>query len=372
MKLIGNIPGWLNRRSDKKPMTETITLPVEVLLPPDWFGGRTPSDFYVFNPAITCYQGQLLMVYRVDFGREKMARVACAVCRLDDNFRVIPGSIVPLSDTITADEENHFDPRFLIYQNRLFIHYNNNYDTSPNRLYLVELDPDTLAVRSPARLLALDGPRREIEKNWMFFQHEDELLAVYTVAPHIILRAELTGAGPVVCRPVFQTDWDVSAYTARWGEPRGGTPPVRAGDSYIAFFHSRTLPHRLAPVNPSPTMARVNHVGWVRSLKRRLREWLDPLRYHGGVYTFAAVPPFAPTFIRPIPILWPEREGRRQRPTASHLSPRRVVYPCGLVQLDYNRWLVSYGVHDERCALRIFTHRDLFGPTGVGTGTDNG
>lgn len=129
----------------------------------------------------------------------------------------------------------------------------------------------------------------------------------------------------------------------------------------IALFHSRTLPHRFGPVNPPAAVARLNRAGWFATIKRWLRERLDPLRYFGGVYSFAAVPPFAPAFIRPDPLLHPEREARRRQATAAHLTPRRVVYPGGLVHLEDDQWLVSYGVHDERCVLRMFSSQELLG-----------
>ncbi len=329
-----------------------ITFSPQSLLPTQWLRGRSWSDFYVFNPALTRYRGELLLVYRVDFGRQASARVACAICRLGDNLQVRAGSIVPLSDTISQGGQNHYDPRFLIYQERLFIHYNNNYNAIPNQIYLVEVDPDTLAAKAPARLLDLAGPRQKIEKNWMFFEHEDKLLAVYAIAPHTILQADLAGAGPVRCHPAFQTDWEVSAYAARWGEPRGGSPPVRVGESYIAIFHSRVQTHRL------PSVHTLGHLSWGKRLRRWWREKINPLKIYGGVYGFAARPPFAPTFIGSQPVLRPDNEASQRRPTASHLSPRRVVYPSGLVHLPDGRWLVSYGVHDERCVVRTLIGQD--------------
>lgn len=175
----------------------------------------------------------------------------------------------------------------------------------------------------------------------------------------------ITGAGPVRCWPVFLTDWDTTAYTRRYGELRGGTPPVRVGANYFSIFYSRTHSRGLSLAAPIPLVSKLKRVPWLRQIRRWLREQFDPVRYYGGAYAFAAEPPFAPTFIRPNPILLPEREGRRQRPTASHMTPRRVVYPCGLVRLADDLWLVSYGVHDERAVLRVFTSHEIELWTGI-------
>lgn len=342
-------------------------IPTADLVPSVWMPLQPSAGFFVFNPAIVRYGDRLLMTYRVDFGRGPAAqqRTACAICVLDERLQVASGSVVALSDTIVDGGANHYDPRFLVVGDRLFVHFNNNWDTQPNHIFLVEIDPDTLTAKAPARPLCLEGPRQTIEKNWMLFEHDGELFAIYQVAPHIILRVDLAGAGPVRCWPVYRTEWDTTIYTRRYGALRGGAPPMRVGDSYVAIFHSRTLPRRMAPANPSPAVARLKRASWVTTIKRWLREWLDPLRYYGGVYGFAAAPPFAPTFIRPEPLLHPAREERRRQPTAAHLTPRRVVYPCGLVRLADDRWLVSYGVHDERAVLRVFTRHEIEGWAGM-------
>lgn len=357
-------------------MTRTATTPAHFhhsapsddLVPSAWLRVQPLEEFFIFNPAIVRFHDRLLMTYRVDFGRGASAttRAACAICVLDAQLQVMPGSVVALSDTIVDGGANHFDPRFVVVGDRLFVHYNNNWDTQPNQIFLVELDPQTLAARAPARALHLDGPRQPIEKNWMLFAHEGDLFAIYQIDPHIVLRVEIEARGAVRCRPVHRTMWETGSYTRRYGAPRGGSPPVRVGEHYIALFHSRTLPRAVAAANAPPAVIRMSRTGWFKPIKRWLSERLDPLRYFGGVYGFAAAPPFAPIFIRPEPLLHPEAEACRRQAPAAHLSPRRVVYPSGLVHLAPDRWLVSYGVHDERCVLRSFTERELWGGTVAG------
>jgi hypothetical protein len=293
------------------------------------------------------------MAYRVDSGRRGNIRRRIGLCQLDEQWQIIPGSVSPLSDTIHNGGDLHYDPRFLVYQERLFIHYNNNFQTRPNQIFLVELDPDTLAAKAPARVLSLDGPRRDIEKNWMLFEHEGEMLAVYTIAPHQVLRLNLTGAGPVVCRPLFQTDWDFSAYAARWGEPCGGAPPVRYSEVYISFFHSRYPISRLRWVLrywPIPAGAKLPR--YVAAIERRLRWPFAQMRYVGGIYAFAAAPPFQPVWLSSQPLLRPEDEPPRQYRHRANPTTNGIVYPCGAVPIDDGNWLVSYGLHDERCCLR--------------------
>lgn len=344
-------------------MPDPVTIPTETLLPPQWLRTQPAGRFAVYNPAVTRFRGRLLMVYRVDFGFEKPFRVAAAICQLDEHLQVVPGSVVALSDTIRCEADNHYDARFLVFGERLFVHFNNDWNTVPNQIFLVELDPDTLQARSAARILELAGPRQPCEKNWILFEYNGELLAIYQIDPHVILRLDLKDSGLIRCQPAYRSEWDTTAYSGRYGPPRGGTPPVRLGENYVSIFHSRRLPPQLMPSDLSPAAQKLNRITWWKQFKRSFWERWMPVRYYGGVYGFAATPPFAPIFINPRLVLRPECEMKRQRPTAGHMSPRRVVYPCGLVHLDHDRWLVSYGVHDERCALRVLTNRDLFGAT---------
>lgn len=330
------------------------------VLPHAWRARAAAEGLRIFNPAIVHFRDRLLMAYRVDFGYDRPIRVACALCALDQHWQVVPGSVAPLSDTFD-DGGNHYDPRFLVYQDRLFVHYNNNWDSLPNHIFLVEIDADTGQARSAPRPVALEGPRQPIEKNWMFFEHEGELLAIYQITPHVILRAEMRDSGPVHCRPIHRVNWDASSYAGRYGQLRGGTPPVRSGEQYVSIFHSRRNSHGIPGVTEAPVGRKLRGITWLRRLKRWLRERLDPVRYYGGLYAFSAAAPFTPLYLRPRPLLRAEQEERPSRPTAGYLAPRQVVYPCGLVRLDDDRWLASYGIHDERAALRVFSTQELLG-----------
>lgn len=333
--------------------TPVITLATTELLPPHWLHGAWGDDIAVYNPAIVRDRERLLLAYRVDLGRGPTMQRKIGLCELNPALQIIPGSVRALSDTIQGGHPQHYDPRFLIYQDRLFVHYNNNFQTRPNQLFMVELDPDTLAARSPARPLHLAGPRRLIEKNWMFFAHDHELFAVYQIAPQIILKVNLAGQGAIECRPVHTTRWDVSTYAQCYGAPLGGTPPVRHGDGYLSFFHSKRPLSRLQwvmrywPVAVGTPLPR-----YLAALERRLRQPFAQVRYYAGAYSFEAVPPFRPRWITKMPVLCPENELPRQRKLRANPCADGIVYPCGAIPWSTGRWLVSYGVHDERCCLQ--------------------
>lgn len=168
-----------------------------------------------------------------------------------------------------------------------------------NQLY-AELGPDW-TVR---RVFAPDfAARQEWEKNWAFFQHDDgQLYAVYSIAPHKILRIDGSTA-----ELVHETTWPAN----RWqgGLLRGGAAPVRVGDEFYHFFHGRTEKGKIK-------------------------------RYTTGLYTFEAAPPFRVRRFTPAPLLTPDPKSRPKDQWAE------VVFTCGAVLHD-GRWYLSSGIHDR-------------------------
>jgi len=334
-------------------MSSTTSFSSFELVPPAWLPAGSAPAPRVYNPAIVKYRDRLLMAYRVDSGRRRAAQRQIGLCELDDQLSIVPGSIVNVSDSIHGGSPRHYDPRFLVYRERLYIHYNNNVQTHPNRIYLVELDADTLEARSPPLPVLLQGPRQDIEKNWMFFEHDGDLHAVYWIAPHTILRVRLDADQAVECHTVHTTAWDVSVYADRYGAPRGGTPPSRQGDLYVSFFHSRRPVgrlHRMLRYWPVPPGTRLPR--YAAAIERRLRRPFNQVRYAAGAYAFEASPPFRPVWLHPTPVLRPEDEAPRQRRMRANPSADGIVYPCGAIPWHDRSWLVSYGLHDETCCLR--------------------
>jgi FkbM family methyltransferase len=153
--------------------------------------------------------------------------------------------------------------------------------------------------------------RNAWEKNWQFFEHGGELYAVYSIAPHRILKIKDNSATLVHETPT-RVPWT-------GGELRGGASPVRVGDEWYCFFHDRLDPQRL---------------------------------YRAGLYTFAAEPPFHVRRIIKSPILVADPVTR----PADQYCP--VVFPGGAV-LDGDRWVVACGIHDRWAELHAFDRAGL-------------
>lgn len=155
--------------------------------------------------------------------------------------------------------------------------------------------------------------RNAWEKNWQFFEHDGDLYAVYSFAPHRILR--IVGDSAELA---FE-----SRTPAPWqgGEVRGGASPVRVGEEWWCWFHDRI-------------------------------EWPGRL-YRAGLYTFSARPPFAVQRMILSPLLSADPNSR----PADQYCP--VVFPCGAARDGGGRWLVSAGIHDRWSEIFAFHHAGL-------------
>lgn len=155
------------------------------------------------------------------------------------------------------------------------------------------------------------------EKNWLWFWHDGRPHFIYMTYPHTVVEVD-----PVSF--LAGRSW-VTSKIGHWpyGQPRGGSPPVRIGDEYWSFFHSAVDAH----------------------------SW-GCRRYFMGAYVFDAKPPFEVKRITQNPILTGSSMDRW-----SHPKPM-VVFPCGAV-LREEKWLVTLGVNDLDCAWIEIPHADL-------------
>jgi FkbM family methyltransferase len=230
------------------------------------------------------------------------------VGRLDRDFR-------PVGDPVRLDlfhpQANYGreDPRLFRFRGRLHVGYigvrGNRRILYTSVLYARLRDDFTVE-----QIYFPEYERRNYwEKNWTFFEHGGRLYAVYAIAPHKVLaidgeRVELAYEVPT---------------PAPWGpgtEMRGGASPVRVGDQFYSFFHSRSEVNGL-------------------------------LVYTAGLYTFDARPPFRVRRIIPEPILVADPA---TKPADQYAA---VVFPGGAVLCD-GRWVIAAGVHDRWTELYQF------------------
>lgn len=317
---------------------DCLILETAALLPPAWRALAGDGPVRAFNPALLPEGPGWLLAYRVVLP-DGLRRLA--LCRLDATLRVVDGSPFPLSDRVAFRADTPYpaiarqwlaDPRLYRWGGRLFLYWNSGWHEPQNHQFLQELAPNSLQPLGPPRELLLRGPRRPLEKNWTCFAARDGgLHAVYSIAPHRILRFSVAGPGDIVCDEVANHDWTPAAYPPSHGGLRGGAPPVWHDGSFWSFGHS---------VHDGPR-------GYC---------------YRAAVYAFAGDPAFAPTAepLRPLELGGTLRASRRY----PRLNPAvdEVIYPCGAA-FDGTRWWVSHGINDEVCALSSVPHAEVLACT---------
>jgi FkbM family methyltransferase len=268
-----------------------------------------------FNTSIAAVEGGYLLAYRDGWRGSEIHTV-----RLDPQFRPV-GDPARLNLRHADADYGREDARLFYHRGRLHLSFigvvGGRRIKHTNQLF-ARLTADGRGVEdvfSPA-----DYPpgrrrstARQWQKNWQFFDHAGQLYAVYTIAPHRVLRIDSNDATLVHETPTPLT-WP-------GGEMRGGAAPVLVGDEWWCWFHDR-----------------------IEDAGHRV--------YRVGLYTFAADPPFRVRRYAPEPIMVADRA---TKPPDQYAS---VVFPSGAVKAG-GAWVVSMGVHDRWTELHAFAHADL-------------
>jgi predicted GH43/DUF377 family glycosyl hydrolase len=270
-----------------------------------------------FNPSILRHQGRWLLAYRQSLGDTEND---IYLTYLDAQFRPVGESKrleIPPAVPMPSCWE---DPRLFYCRDRLFCSFTYwvpGLGSDRTAVGVCELSPafEVCAVRFPRHGFnhnaCVSGSDQGQEKNWVFFEHEEQLYFLYDTVPLEVVAYDFdrdaTGA---TMRTWPALDWF-------WGKIRGGTPPVRLGDCYYSFFHSA-----------------LRHQG----------RWT----YYAGLVTFRAELPFRIHQISSQPLLAGQWEAG---------ADKSVIFPGGAV---YEQgWTIACGVNDRRCALFTFSHDEV-------------
>lgn len=277
---------------------------------------------YAFNPSIIRWQNKLLMSFRVIPDPAHPFTSWLGLVWLDENFKPCskPQRLY-LRDTNTRVPSRMEDGRLIAVANKLYLIYSDNPEATISkggfRVYAAQLEYDgnKFFVVDIECFSSFEGnSKKRREKNWVPFDYYGQLMLSYSIDPHKVFQP-LPGTGH--CETFTCSG---NAISWKWGQLRGGTPAIRDGDHYIAFFHSSL------------------YIATQQSRGQKV------LHYVMGAYTFKAEPPFNITGISAQPIVAETfYEGLEYKP---YWKPVKVVFPCGiLVENDYV-W-VAYGRDDH-------------------------
>lgn len=290
------------------------------------------------------YKDRLWLAYRYHQA-EFAGRCATAIIELDEKTLQPKGRTQRIPLTGATGTEHHEDARLFLIGGEPHVSFSEMRGYRPGIDYTCVLKYARLKLQGTVWKVVdtwlpaygrNDG--RSKEKNWVFFEHDNAVHAVYAGSPeHIVLRLE----GDRVTK-VYQAP----APVWHFGTVRGGTPPIRQPDgTYMAIFHS-SIHTEVAP-----------HF----------------VRYYAAAYTFEGQPPFAPLRISTKPLMvGSEADGHQVDPRYVEGWKPYVVFPCGIVEQHpgspADGWLVSLGVNDWQCAVARLRADQLH--LGAANGTD--
>ena len=289
----------------------TKTVPPSHTITVDLGFGNEPGG--AFNPSIIEYKGRLLMAHR-----RSWVNAHLWLAELDRDT-LQPKRVSPMRISRGVhDAASQEDQRLFLHRGKLHVSYTGVQQTETGvvtNVCLSSLEDEARGLWSPSWSPQYEG-RNAWEKNWVFFEHDGELYAVYSVSPHRVLKF-FHGGAEVAYETPFAPQW-------RYGHLRGGASPVLHNGEFYHFFHGQ--------------MNRAGH------------NWY----YSAGLYTFDSKPPFAPKRFAKLPLLLPEMAEKPCEWVASVVYPGGAVYRNGV-------WLVAYGAFDTWCRIGVWTEEDIEG-----------
>lgn len=287
------------------------------------FGRAANPGTRFFNPSLIRHNGDNWLVARrsgkVDW--HHLGQNSIVAFKLDDNHKPLGFIDVVLLNRSYKDQHWE-DPRITWINGQMVLSYctfqifkNKTYSGAHQQVAFLNDSFQPLDVWDPVygnnggSILMNEGN----EKNWIFFEHDGQMMMIYMTEPHQVIMWENREA---------VEKWETPNFGWKWGQMRGGSPPIRIKDEYVCFFHSST-------------------------------PWTEKKRqYHMGAYAFEAKPPFKVTRMTRKPLL----SGSQKDPWVDGLP--LVVFPCGAI-LDSKKYVVSMGINDYTSAWIEIPVKDL-------------
>lgn len=194
----------------------------------------------VFNPGIIGYKDgkytpyitdddKIIISPRISDGKSGKSELYLYIYDMSYNFQ---NSIMEIK---TDDPWSKEDPRLFIFKNDLYLSSSyilgmkNNIDKILCKISYCNLSNNTQNI-----IPSFGGNLHNIggkgwEKNWMFFEHKNKLLSIYSNTPWKIIDCTNETNISTVCECIIGISQNIKLH--------GGTPPIKYNDDYIIFCH---------------------------------------------------------------------------------------------------------------------------------------
>jgi len=217
------------------------------------------------------------------------------------------------------------DPRLFSASKRVLGVFNTGHSESPNRNFLFELDQTGRSISSLKEIVKLD--RRAIEKNWGFFEYENEVYAVYSISPWVIVKLEkdVYDSSIINAKEVHRINWNSHLFEENFGELRGGASPFlyRGNFYYITQSHIKTFLGKI---------------------------------YFGSMIEFESKPPFRIKKVSSTPVFKLTKDEYLMQPEARlNKTLCSALYPSSVnLESCDSRITLGYGINDYRVGVRTY------------------
>jgi len=253
-----------------------------------------------FNPSIIASGDGYILSYRTGWAGSNIYAV-----RLNKQFAPVSKSYL-LKLRHRASRFGREDSRWFRLNGKLHIMFIGvEGGQGPTNVLFARINEETFAVED--RFHPKIPGRQEWEKNHAYYDVDGIAHAVYTIAPHRILKIEGRRAEFVAETPT----------KVRWtgGRICGGASPVLHNGEWYHFFHGSTT-------------------------------WNGRRLYNMGCYTFENKHPWRITRFSPEPLDVAD-------PTIPHDANCDVLFPGGAVY-ENGEWIIAHGIHDRWCEIRTY------------------
>ena len=198
-----------------------------------------PSNGCIYNPGFCRFQDKNYMISRVESYTEKERGVKDLwlrttsiphIIEMDENLNVVDTyPLETIGEFIRIEDFRLFTHNDKLYSNHIIV------DES-KRIYPVISEIDLINKKMTIiGTIELEIPKNDVEKNWVFFNHNKELFLIYSLSPWMIFKIDIkTLTGELIKKCEVKFDWNHSGFISN------STNPIRINQNRnIMGFHSR-------------------------------------------------------------------------------------------------------------------------------------
>jgi predicted GH43/DUF377 family glycosyl hydrolase len=265
-----------------------------------------------YNPHILKMGTGYLCAYRAH--RWNDLRTCIAIAVLDEVFNVKNNQwLEPRVAGLSTE-----DPKLFWHQGKLHLSYVQSHwpkDPQTASVHYGEISQEANGWSFKTHWSPKPSFMRQMEKNWVFFNHDQKLFCIYEQSPKYQIMEVIDDKVTVEYEAVNAPKW-------KYGPIRGGSAPVKWNDKWIRIVHSTSWNY------PPPT----RHRYWIGAVE------VDPSHY---------VAPFKPIALSRKPIAGGSAHDHvhREEGKPSFHAKNNVLFP-GSAWLGGGLLNVSMGIND--------------------------